>query len=372
MNETSVPHSPEFFLRLNLRFFEGEKTEKATPKKKQKSRKEGQVAKSQEFGTAFAFLAVFSALRFAAGGIYSGLMRIFGYSFGMIGNVEAVFDPKYISRFVTYLFTQIIVMSMPVFAVAAAVGVLSSVAQTGFNVTMKPLKPKFTKLNPMQGFKRIFSVRSLLELMKSLVKFGVIVMVIYNSISSRVGTLLLLPEMDLFEAVSVIGEIVLNMGTTVGTWFIAIAVVDFAYTRWKHTKDLRMTKQEVKEEYKQAEGNPQIKGQIKNRMREVSMRRMMQAVPQADVIITNPTHYAAALRYDREKDSAPVLLAKGADYVARRIREIAAENKVQIVENKELARTIYASVDVGREIPPELYQAVAEILAFVYKLKSAS
>lgn len=360
------------YLRLNLRFFEGEKTEKATPRKKKKSREEGQVAKSPEVNTAFTFLAVFIALRFAAGGIYNRVMGIFGYSFSMIPDAEAVFEPSYISRFVMYLFTQIILMSLPIFAVSMAVGVLSEVMQAGFNVTMKPLMPKFSRLNPMQGFKRIFSVRSLLQLFKSLVKFAVIGMVIYTSVASRLGVLTRLLDMDIFEAVSTIGDIAMNMGIMVGAWFIGIATLDFAYTRWKHSRDLRMTKQEVKEEYKQTEGNPQIKGQIRNRMREVSMRRMMQSVPRADVIITNPTHYAAALRYDREKDRAPVLVAKGADYVARRIKEIAAENDVQIIENRELARAIYSSVDVGREIPPELYQAVAEILAFVFSLKDVS
>ncbi|MCL2352911.1 MAG: flagellar biosynthesis protein FlhB [Firmicutes bacterium] len=372
VDEARFSMPPETFLRLDLRFFEGEKTEKATPRKKKKSREEGQVAKSQEIGTAAAFLAVFTVLRFAAGGIYSGLMSVFGYSFTMIGDSDAVFDPRYISRFIAYLFGRVIMMSLPVFITAAAVGIVSNAVQVGFNVTMKPLMPKFSRLNPMQGFKRVFSVRSLLELLKSLLKFGVIIMVIYTSVKNRIGTLLLLPQMELFEAVSTVGGIAAGMGVSVGTWFMAIAAADFAYTRWKHARDLRMTKQEVKEEYKLAEGNPQVKGQIKSKMREVSMRRMMQSVPQADVIITNPTRYAVALRYDRNRDGAPKLVAKGADYVARRIREIAAENKVQIVENKELARAIYASVEVGREIPPELYQAVAEILAFVYRLRSAS
>ena len=193
--------------------------------------------------------------------------------------------------------------------------------------------------------------------------------VIYNSLRDELDNLAMLSQMDIFEAVSWVGNLIVNLGLNVGGWFVFVAAADYAYTRFRHTRDLRMTKQEIKEEFKQTEGSPQIKGRIKSQMREVSMRRMMQQVPRADVIITNPTHYAVALEYDRDSGKAPRVTAKGADYLARRIKEKAAESGVEIVENRELARALYTAVDVGQEIPPEMYQAVAEILAFVYRLR---
>ena len=171
------------------------------------------------------------------------------------------------------------------------------------------------------------------------------------------------------SAVIVVGEVVIDLGMKIAFWFLIIAVVDYFYQKYKFSQDMKMTKQEVKDEYKNSEGDPQIKGKIKAKMREASQRRMMQALPEADVVITNPTHLAVALKYDKEKSSAPIVIAKGADYVAQKIKEIAKEHNIEIVENKPLARMLYYNVDLDREIPPELYQAVAEILAYVYGLK---
>jgi flagellar biosynthetic protein FlhB len=258
---------------------------------------------------------------------------------------------------------------MPVFAVAAIVGVLSNLVQVGWKITPKAMSPKFNRINPLSGFKRLFSAQSLVTLLKSLAKFFVIVIVIYNAVKDELDKLPHLAYMELGEALAYVADLIVSLGISVGGWFLVVAAADFIYTRLKHAKDLKMTKQEVKEEFKQTEGNPQIKGRLRSKMREVSMRRMMQGVPGADVVITNPTHYAVALKYERDDNKAPVCLAKGADFVARRIKEKAMEAGVEIVENKEVARALYDSVEVGQEIPPDLYQAVAEILAYVYRLK---
>jgi flagellar biosynthetic protein FlhB len=258
----------------------------------------------------------------------------------------------------------------PLFLVAMLVGVITHVVQVGWHPTMKPLTPKFSKLNPASGFKRIFSFRALVELAKSLLKFGIIGYVILTTLQKESHMIYAVIDMGLLEAVGYVAGVAMDMGIAVGAWYVAIAIADFIYIRLKHNKDLMMTKQEVKEEYKSIEGNPQIKGQIRQRMREASMRRMMQDVPKADVIITNPTHFAIALKYDKDSGQAPKVIAKGADHMARRIKEKAIEHNVTIVENKPLARTLYATVDIGKEIPPELYQSVAEILAYVYKLKN--
>ncbi|MDR1558105.1 MAG: flagellar biosynthesis protein FlhB [Clostridiales bacterium] len=358
-------------VRLNLGFFAegGEKTEKATPRKKQKARDEGQVAQSQEINTAFTFIGVFAVLKITAGWIYQRMFEIFSFGFGMIGDMDAVFSPEYSGRVITFFFERALWAAAPIMLSAMLIGVISNIIQVGWKVTPKAMWPKFSKINPISGFKRMFSPQILVTLLKSVAKFAIIVTVIYSALRDELNSLPNLARMELFEAISWLGDLIVNLGLNVGGWFIFVAAADYAFTRFRHTRGLRMTKQEVKDEFKQAEGNPQIKGRIISKMREVSMRRMMQEVPHADVIITNPTHYAVALAYDRDSGRAPLVTAKGADYVARRIKEIAGQSGVEIVENRELARALYAAVDIGKEIPPEMYQAVAEILAFVYRLK---
>jgi flagellar biosynthetic protein FlhB len=189
-------------------------------------------------------------------------------------------------------------------------------------------------------------------------------------IKKEINSIQLLLNMEVLQAIAYVGNLIIDIGLMVGMYFLFLALADFVYQKFDLKKNLKMTKQEVKEEYKNSEGNPEIKGKIKQRMREASMRRMMADIPKADVIITNPTHFAVAIRYDKDKAVAPTVIAKGADYLAQRIKEVARDNNVEIIENKYLARTLYATVDIGREIPEELYQAVAEVLAFVYNLKN--
>ncbi len=355
---------------MNLSFFAGDKTEKATPKKKQKAREEGQVAKSQEIGTAFMFIAVFFGLSMFGGFMFENLLEIFIFDFELLAQSNTFFDMNTINEFFLLTGLKVALVVMPIFAIAMVVGVLSNVIQVGWHVTTKPLMPKFSKLNPLSGVKRLFSIQVLVTFVKSMAKFIVIAIVIYNTLMAEKEHMLVLLDMPIYQAVEYIGGVMIGLGIQVGILYIFIAILDFAYTRYKHAKDLRMSKQEVKDEYKTIEGNPQIKARIRQKMREVSMRRMMADVPHADVVITNPTHYAIALKYDREKSEAPYVVAKGMDHLAKKIKEKAKEANVTIVENKPLARMLYSSVEVGRDIPPELYEAVAEILAYVYKLKN--
>ena len=257
----------------------------------------------------------------------------------------------------------------PVFIVAFIVAFLADIVQVKWKVTGEPLRPKFNKLSPIGGFKRIFSANSLMELIKALLKIILVIYVSYSYLKDKWPYLYLLYDMPLLQAIQLVGSMVIDLGIRIAMIYIIIALADYIYQKVKFSRDMRMTKQEIKDEYKQQEGDPQIKGKIRQKMQEVSRRRMMQNLPQADVVITNPTHYAVAIQYDPKIADAPIVLAKGEDYLAQRIKEAAKEHHIEIVENKPLARMLYANVEVGQVVPPELYQAVAEVLAFVYHLQ---
>ena len=265
---------------------------------------------------------------------------------------------------------KMLLMLAPVFLIGVVVAVVCDVVQVKWKPTSKPLQPKFSKLNPISGFKRIFSANALIELLKSIAKIGIICYVVYSYMKDKIAGVFLLYDMSLNQAISLVGETAIDVGIRISAVYMVIAFLDYAYQKHKFKEDMKMTKQEVKDEYKNTEGDPQIKGRQRRKMQEVSQKRMMQDVPKADVVITNPTHFAVALKYEAEVSSAPVVLAKGEDYLAQKIKEVARENKIEIVENKPLARMLYHNVDVGAEIPPELYQAVAEVLAAVYKAKN--
>lgn len=359
-------------ISYNLQFFAAEdegKTEKATAKKRSDARKKGQVAKSIEVNTAFLFLFAFSSLKLLATYMKHSLQDMFFYSFSRISSAESFFQPYYMSKYLAYVLLAIIKIAGPLLIIIMIVGVISSYIQVGWHPTLEPMTPKFNKLNPIEGFKRIFSTRSLVELAKAVFKVLVLGFIIYSKIKTEIPTFLLLIDMSIEQILAYVGGLVISIGLNIAVIFLFMALGDFIYQRYKHEDGIKMTKQEVKDEHKQSEGDPQIKGKIKQKMREMSMRRMMQSVPEADVIITNPTHYAIAIAYNPEKGLAPIVTAKGADYIAKKIKDKAKEYDIQIVENKPLAQTLYAVVEIGDQIPPELYQAVAEILAFIYSLK---
>ena len=261
---------------------------------------------------------------------------------------------------------RLLIILLPILLIGFAVAFISDLFQVKWRPTTKPLQPKFSKLNPLNCFKKIFSAQSLVELVKSIAKILLIALVSYSYIKDKGALLYALYDMSMMQAVNLIGETVIDLGIRISAIYMIMAGADFMYQKYKFKNDMKMTKQEVKEEYKNAEGDPEIKGKIKARMREASQRRMMQAIPKADVVITNPTHYAVAIQYDTEVAPAPIVVAKGSDYLAQKIKEIARENNIEIVEDKPLARMLYANVDVDKQIPPELYQAVAEVLAMVY------
>lgn len=365
-------------LQYNLQFFAkegpgGEKTEPATEKKLQDARKEGQVAKSREIANGLGLLSLFLVLKFYVGVMGTRFLEMFHASYNSIPETLTFWGgnmPQSEMRLLfNQLMTEILLIIAPILLIGCAVAFLSDVVQVKWKVTGKPLKPKFSKLNPINGFKKIFSVNALVELVKSIAKIGLIIYIAYSYLKDKVALLYSLYDMPLLQAIALAGEMVTDLGIRIAAVYMVIALADYVYQKFKFSQDMRMTKQEIKDEFKQTEGDPQVKGRIRQKMREASQRRMMQDLPRADVVITNPTHYAVAIRYDPDVADAPLVLAKGADHLAARIKEIARENHIEIVENKPLARMLYANVEVGQMVPPELYQAVAEVLAFVYKLQ---
>lgn len=360
----------KFYIDINLKFFSGEKTEKATPKKKEKARGEGQVAISKEIATVITLILGFLAIKAFSGYMYKSLGDVMKFNFTMISNSSNILSDSYLLDFFLYLCIKTFIIAGPIMIVAMIVGIIANILQVGWHPTTKPLEPKFNSFNPTNGLKKLFSPKQLVEALMSIVKVIFLGYVIYNTIKGEVHQIRNLIYMDLFDGIMYIGNLCIDIGLKVGYFFIIIAIMDFAYQRFSHNKKLKMSKQDIKEEYKQSEGDPIIKAQIRQRMREAAMKRMMQDVPDADVVITNPTHFAIAIKYDKSNETAPIVIAKGVDHLAQKIKEKAKENNVEIVENKQLARALYSSVDIGNEIPPELYQSVAEVLAFVYKLKN--
>lgn len=362
-------------LRYNLQLFAndegGEKTEDATPKKLKNAREEGQVAKSMELNTSVMLFALFLVLKTYVGKMGNQFVDVFDKIYGNI--VLVVKDDmslNIISSLLGYAIRSIILIALPILLVGVVVGFLVDKVQIKWEVTSKPLQPKLSKLDPIKGFKKMFSKEKLVQLLFSLLKIGLIGFLVYDTLKDQWGLILKLYDFSLFQAIGVMGNLVISIGLKISQWFLVIGFVDLFYQRMKFKKDMKMSKKEVKDEWKNAEGDPHVKGKIKSKMLEASRRRMMNAIPSADVIITNPTHFAVALQYDRESGSAPVVVAKGADFMAQKIKDIAKENKVEIVENKPLARMLYFNVEIDQEIPQELYQMVAEILAYVYRIKN--
>ncbi len=347
----------------NLALFGEEKTEQPTQKKLQDARKKGQVVQSKDFNASLSLLAVFLVMSSMWGFFINGIMDYFYKTIDLI--TEPSLAPKHFAA--SFLF--ILKMSIPLLLVALVTGVVSSYAQVGVLFTGEPLKPNFGKLNPLKGLKNMFSSRALIELFKSVAKATLILFICYTYIESRIDEVIYTVKMEAPSMITLLWSIIFNVIIRCGILLFIIAIFDYVFKRRKNKKELMMTKQEVKQEYKQAEGDPMLKGKIKEKQRQMAMSRMMQQVPMADVIITNPTHYAVALVYDSSRGDAPILLAKGVDLIAQNIKRIAGENGIPMVENPPLARTIYGSIEVGRKISPDLYEAVAEVLAYVYSIK---
>lgn len=358
---------------INLQLFSdsSEKTEKATPKKREKAREEGQVLQSKEMTSAIVLLCMFITLRVFGSYIYEGILEVFKVFFTQSPKVEDLYSIKGTIGIYLQVVIAFLKIILPIFAVALLTGLAMGYAQVGFLFTTKTLQFKLSRINPLSGFKRIFSIRSLTELVKSIFKIVVVGLIGFLYLKGEVANILKTMDMDVVSIAAYIGVTATNVAIRMCIAILALGILDFGYQWWEYEKNLKMSKQEVKEEHKQSEGNPEVKSKIKQKQRQMSMMRMMQDISEADVVITNPTHFAVAIKYDIKISDAPMVLAKGQNYIALRIKEKAKENGVEIVENKLLARTLFKTVEVGEKIPPDLYQAVAEVLAFVYGLKNS-
>lgn len=363
----------DLYLRISLQFFADtdEKTEEPTSKRRSDARKKGQVFKSTELNSAVVLLTAFVCLKTFGLSLYSKMVEIMNLAFEVYMYKEDLFTINGVIALGYELTVFFFTAMLPIFSVVALMGVIANLMQSGMLFTTETIKPKFSNINPFNGIKQMFSLKQTAEFFsKTIVKVGVVVILAYFTVKDNYVTILNTVNLNAGAIGQYIMTTIIDLGIKISMWLLAVSLVDLIVQMRKHKKDLRMTKQEVKEEFKQTEGNPQIKGKIKQKQRQMALNRMMKQIPKADVVITNPTHFAVAIKYAPEENDAPIVVAKGQDYVALRIKEIAKENKVEIVENKALARTIYASVDIGDPIPEELYQAVAEILAYVYSIKA--
>ena len=339
-----------------------DKTEQPTQKRLDDARKEGNIAKSRDIGTVAILLTGALVLKLQLSNIDKTLRSFMNYIVQLMGNSKPL-SGQIAVEFIKAAAAAV----LPLLLLLAAVSIAADGIQTRFAFTPKLLQPKFDRINPASGFKRLFSVRNLFEMLKSLLKIVILIYLVYSTIKSDILPAVRLQHVKPEAALTSLFDMVFNMVMKVTLAFGVIAVVDFAFQLWQHKKDLMMTKQEVKEELKQEEGNPETKGRIKRKQREISQRRMMQKVPEADVIVRNPTHVAVALKYDPDLHEAPVVLAKGLDSMALRIVKVGEEHGVPWVENKTLARALYSACDLDQEIPPEYFGAVAEILVLIYR-----
>lgn len=365
-------------LQLNLQFFAkdgpgGEKTEPATAKKLDDVRKNGQTAKSKELITSISLLSLFILVKIYVGTVGQKFTEVFQEIYQtfdkIIDNSNNGMRMADAVGVVQKVMMSVVSITAPIFIIAVVIAFICNAFQQKWMVTAEPLKPKFSKLNPLNGFKRIFSFKQLFELLKSIAMLLIIGVMAYVTIKDKVNVLFTFYDISLNTALSTIGDIIVDLGIKISAVFLIVGFVDLFYQKFKFKNDNMMTKQEVKDEYKNTEGDPQVKGQIKRKMAEISRRRMMEQLPEADVVITNPTHFAVALKYEPDAGKAPIVIAKGADYLAFQIKDKARECNIEIVENKPLARMLYHNVDIGMEIPPELYQVVAEILAKILQPK---
>ncbi len=346
----------------------GEKTEKATPKRKREAREKGQVFKSKEMITALSLAAMFGALSVFGEQIINNIKDLLRYFFSQ-QDVTKPFTAVTASTAVADAILMLLTILAPVLIAALICAVVFNVLQVGFIFSTKAMAPKMERISMGAGFKRIFSKQTLMELVKSLVKIAILGAVAYSEYERTMGKYPSLMTEDIEFSITAFVDILFSAAFKLALALAVFAPFDYMFQRWKHNKDMMMTKQEIRDEYKTTEGNPQIKSRITQKQRQMSRMRMVQAIKDADVVITNPTHYAIGLEYKEEKTSAPVVVAKGKDYLAQKIKEKAREHKIEIVENKPLARSLYFFCDVGDEVPEDLYKAVAEVLAYVYRMK---
>lgn len=343
------------------------KTEDPTPKRLRDAKKKGQVAKSSDLNSASS-LFVFTLLLGVIGNYLLKKSLEFIKSFLLIDyKININIDSAKL------IFTQgairFFVIIIPIALVSMVLGIIINIIQVGFLFTKEPLKPDFKKLNPIQGFKNIFSKKSLFTLVKNLLKLFLVFYLSFKNLSSSVGRIINSGNVGTEKLFFYFIDFIKDLSINIAIIMFILAIVDYVFERKEHRKNLKMSKQEIIDEFKEMEGDPQVKGQRRQRQRELAMGRMMQDLETSTVVVTNPTHIAVGIRYDDKIDSSPIITAKGAGAIAEKIKEIAREKEIPIIENKPLARLLYKDIEIGNEIPEKLYQAVAEILVIVYKIQ---
>ena len=344
----------------------GERTEPATPRKREKARESGQVARSQDMNTAVLLLGALLILNFYGGKILEQMSLL---NIKLLSNLHVPqLTPDNIRSYTGYGLLVVMQMLLPLLAGLFVLAIVVNLLQVGPGLSPSVFAPKASRFNPINGFRRMFSMRGTMKLVMSLVKIVIIAAVLYWTVKDKVSEIIPTMQMDIGSILVYVGQSCFTLGVRISVVLLILAILDYVYQRWQYESDIKMTKQEVKDEMKRYEGDPKIKERRIQTQRAIAYQRMMHSVPKANVVITNPTELAVALQYEREEMDAPKLVAKGAGYIARKIREIAVANGIPIVEKKPLAQAIYRSVAVGQHIPPDLYQAVAEVLAYVYEL----
>lgn len=344
-----------------------EKTEQATPKKRSEARKKGQVAKSQDVASVAVLMAGLSTLCLFGSYIYGRLHGLMQGSFVRVN--EPILGNAGFLELVQDVVGQYILMVIPVMTAVFLVALLANIMQVGFMLAPQKLAPEISKISPIKGFGRLFSKQSFMELFKSLAKLAIVGGVAYWTIRGEMDNLHTLGKMEVAGICLYILKVILKIFVRVCVIMVIVAAIDYAFQKWQFEEQLKMTKQEVKEEHKQSEGDPQVKSRIRKLQMDAARKRMMQEVPEADVVVTNPVHLAVAVKYDSTAMNAPQVVAKGAELIAEKIKTVAGENGVPVIENKELAQSLYKTVEIGEEVPSDFYQAIAEVLAYVYRLK---
>jgi flagellar biosynthesis protein FlhB len=347
-----------------------DQTEKATPKRKREARARGQIARSQDIGGAAVFITIIVALHVGFMTTMDVAAQAFAVALSHAGSRQDLNFHSVWGLFITAALPYTPILGAA-FAAAVVIAVGANVLQFGLLFSPGLLAPKFSKLNPLSGFQRLFfSPQTLVQLAKQLLKLGVVILICWLGVKDSLTTFYALGHASPRDIVMTVEGIVYGIGIKVGILLLALGIADYIWERRRLEQSLKMTKTEVKDEHKQSEGNPEARQALRQRQRAMARKRMMAAVPKATVIVTNPTHYAVALMWDELTMEAPVLVAKGADLIAKRIRDLGTENRIPIMENPPLARTLYAKVELDSPVPPDLYAAVAQVIAFVYKLKN--
>jgi flagellar biosynthetic protein FlhB len=356
---------------FDLQFFSEERTEPATAKKRGKTRNEGKVAKSQDLTASVVLITGLLAINSLGGKIWDDLIALFQETARYLASPSISgdgwwFRPAFMGG------KSLLFGWLPLGFICSVFAVAILVYQVGFVITTKPCAIKLDRFNPVNGLKRIFSLRTLVELAKGILKASLLLGVLYAALRNERDLMLSIGGFSLDDGVMIIMGKIWKLAMRMAVFLFIIALVDYAYQKWEFEKSIKMSKQEIKEEYRQSEGDPLVKRRIRQKQRELARQRMMSDVPKADVVVTNPTHIAVAIQYDQQTMSAPVIVAKGEGFIAQKIKDIAAEHDIPIVENKPLARALMERVEVGESIPEELYLSVAEVLAFVYRLKKSA